>query len=116
MKYKSLQPFVPSGKDFTLACRFFLDLGFEKLWENGDVAGFGAGEAKFILQSYDVKEFAENFMVRVEVENLDDWWAEISAKELDKKFPGVKLAAPKDFPWGREVNVIDPAGVCWHIA
>ena len=22
---------------------------------------------------------------------------------------------PTDFPWGREVNIIDPAGVCWHV-
>jgi hypothetical protein len=34
-------------------------------------------------------------------------------KSLVEKF-GIKLSPPKDQPYGREVNVIDIAGVCWH--
>lgn len=112
----SLQPFVPSGKDFKLACDFFVDLGFTKDWDyDGECAGFTCGQAKFILQNYDKKDFAQNFMVRIDVSDLDLWWQEIEKLHLDKKYPGVKVAPPKDFPWGREVNIIDPAGVCWHI-
>jgi hypothetical protein len=27
----------------------------------------------------------------------------------------VRTKRPTDFPWGREVHIIDPAGVCWHV-
>jgi hypothetical protein len=49
------------------------------------------------------------------VANLDAWWEAVSKKELDKKYSGFRINAPADFPWGREVNFIDLAGVCWHI-
>jgi len=111
----SLQPFVPSGPDFKLACDFFCDLGFTKTWENGGYAGFCCGNAKFILQDYNQPEFANNLMIRIDVSDLDAWWKQISTLNLDAKYKGVRLSAPADFPWGREVNIIDPAGVCWHI-
>ena len=30
-------------------------------------------------------------------------------------FAGVKLPSPTQFPWGREIHIIDPGGVCWHV-
>lgn len=52
-------------------------------------------------------------MLTVRVDNLDKFWQEIGELNLPEKF-GVKLQEPKIFPWGREVNMIDIAGVCWH--
>ena len=114
-KMLSLRPFVPSGSDFALACKFFQDLGFAREWESNGVAGFACGNAKFILQDYDVPEFARNYMVRLDVSDLEAWWKQIEALKLDEKYSGVQLKAPADYPWGREVNIIDPAGVWWHI-
>jgi hypothetical protein len=28
---------------------------------------------------------------------------------------GVKFRPPTEFPWGREIHIIDLAGVCWHV-
>jgi hypothetical protein len=25
------------------------------------------------------------------------------------------LKPPTDYAWGREVHIIDPGGVCWHV-
>ena len=111
----SLLPFVPSGSDYEASRRLFADLGFEELWEHGGVAGFRNGGAQFILQKYDVKAFAENFMVRLNVPDLDAWWQAISQLDVEHKYPGVRIKPPVDFPWGREVHFIDLAGVCWHI-
>jgi hypothetical protein len=111
----SLLPFVPSGADYAGARRLFAELGFEEIWEDSGCAGFRNGDAQFILQSYDVKAFAENFMVRLEVPDLDAWYAAASALGLEKKHPGFRMNPPEVFPWGREVNFIDPAGVCWHV-
>jgi hypothetical protein len=111
----SLLPFVPSGADYESSRLLFSDLGFEEVWENSGYAGFRNGDAQFILQKYDVKSFAENFMVRLNVKDLAAWWEAVSRLQLDKKYPGFKISPPSDFPWGREVNFIDLAGVCWHV-
>jgi hypothetical protein len=111
----SLLPFVPSGTRYEETRRLFVDLGFEELWENSGYAGFRNGPAQFILQRFEEKTFAENFMVRLNVPDLDGWWQTVSAMKLDQKYPGLRLAPPTDYVWGREVNFIDLAGVCWHV-
>jgi hypothetical protein len=51
----------------------------------------------------------------VTADDLDAYWREIAAKELEARFAGVRARAPTDFPLGREAHVIDPAGICWHV-
>ena len=111
----SLLPFVPSGKEYDASRQLFKDLGFEEVWEAEGYAGFRNGAAQFILQKFENQAFAENFMVRLNVPALDAWWAAVSAMHLGEKYAGFRINAPKDFPWGREVNFIDLAGVCWHV-
>lgn len=113
MKYNSIAAFVPSGKDFQKSKELFLELGFKITWEANDYIGFENNTCCFILQNFDNKEFAENFMLSVKVGNLDEFWEKISKLNLPEKF-GVRINPPKSFPWGREVNMIDIAGVCWH--
>src|SRR6266581_7061652 len=111
----SLLPFVPSGQDYDASRRLFADLGFEERWESDGYAGFRNGGAEFILQRFDDEHFAQNFMVRLNVDDLDRWWEIVSQKGLDRTYPGVRFSGPTDQPWGREINFIDLAGVCWHI-
>ena len=113
MKLTSLEPFIPSGADFEGSKQLFLELGFTVNWDAGDYVGFQRDGCKFILQRFNDKAFAENFMVRVEVDNLDEFWKELSEKKLPQKF-GVRIKEPTQMPYGREVNMIDLAGVCWH--
>jgi hypothetical protein len=115
LKALSLLPFVPSGKEFEASRRLFKELGFEETWAGDGYAGFRNGAAQFILQRYDQPGFAENFMVRLEVPDLDAWWDAVSKKGLEKTYAGFRIKPPQDFPWGREVNFIDLAGVCWHV-
>lgn len=116
LRVVSLMPFVPSGKEYDASRRLFKDLGFEEEWENGGYAGFRNGDARFILQKYDDKAFAENFMIKIVVPDLDAWWREVSSRKLETTYPAFRIKPPADFPWGREVNFIDLAGVCWHVA
>ena len=111
----SLLPFVPSGKEYAASRRLFKDLGFEEVWESDGYAGFRNGEAQFILQRYEDRGFAENFMVRLNVKDLDAWWEAVSKKQLETSYPEFRIKPPEQFPWGREVNFIDLAGVCWHV-
>lgn len=115
MKFNAIEPFIPSGTRFEESKELFVALGFQITWDGGDYIGFERDTCKFILQRYDNKELAENLMIRLSVSNLDEFWQEINAKELDKKFD-IKLKEPTQFPYGREVHLLDLAGVCWHIA
>ena len=115
MKFNSIEPFVPAGSDFKSSKRLFLEIGFNIRWETDDYIGFRRDTCAFILQNFNDKTFAENLMIRVVVENLDEFWQEISDKNLDKKF-NIKLKPPTKFPYGREVHLIDIAGVCWHFS
>ncbi len=111
----SLLPFVPGGKDYVRSRRLFLELGFIELWENGGYAGLKNGDAEFILQDLDNEAFASNLMMKLVVPDLARWWDRVSELALEASYPGVRIRAPADFPWGREVHLIDMAGVCWHV-
>lgn len=113
MKFFSLEPFVPSGPDFEAAKLFFQELGFKINWNAGDYVGFERDGCKFILQNYNNKAFAENLMISVAVSNADEFWKEVTDKNLSQKF-GIRLSNPSQQPYGKEVNIIDAAGVCWH--
>lgn len=115
MTATNLRPFVPSGEDFELAQRFFAAIGFETEFDAGDVIGLRLGDARFLLQRFCNRELQDNFMVAFDVPDVDDWWRRLEASgALD--LPGVRAKPPTDYPWGRrEIHVIDPAGVLWHI-
>jgi hypothetical protein len=113
MKFISLEPFVPSGNDFEGSKQLFQELGFNIRWDAGDYVGFEKDDCKFILQKYTDRAFAENFMLTVQVSNAEEFWKEVNDKELPQKF-GIKLGKPTAMPYGKEVNLIDIAGVCWH--
>lgn len=113
MSFLSLTPFVPSEKQWDLSKAFFLELGFQVAWEAPDMVGFEQGHCSFILQRYDEKSFAENFMLTVKVADLDAFWEKVQALQLSQKYP-VRFTPPQQQPWGREVVLIDLAGVCWH--
>ena len=113
MKFLSLQPFVPSGSDFEASKQFFLELGFNINWDTSDYIGFANNDCKFILQKFDNKQFAENFMLTVGVSNVDEFRKEVLEKKLPEKF-GIHIGEVSNMPYGREVNIIDIAGVCWH--
>ena len=113
MQFLALQPFVPSGSNFEGSKQFFIELGFKINWDAGDYLGFERDGCKFILQKFNNKEFAENFMISVNVSNAEEFWKEVNEKQLPQKF-GIKIKEPTQMPYGKEVNIIDLAGVCWH--
>lgn len=109
------RPFLPA-KNFELSKRFYETLGFEKVLD-GEVAIFNAGSGGFILQNYYQKEWAENFMMQLMVDDLDAWWEYIIGLDLPSQFGVPAPKAPAMQPWGlRIAYLIDPSGVLWRIA
>ena len=113
MKLLSLAPFVPSGPKYEESKQLFQELGFTLNWDAGGMAGFGANGCNFILQHFDRKEFAENFMVSVSVDNAEEFRNMVLEKKLPERF-GIRIGIVTPQPYGLEVNIIDIAGVCWH--
>ena len=109
------RPFLPS-KDLALSTRFYEALGFEKLLD-ADVAIFRIGRSEFLLQSRYQKDWAENAMMQLMVDDLDRWWHDIQALDLPGQFGVAPPTPPAVQPWGlRIAYVVDPAGVLWHVA
>ncbi len=112
---ESARAFLPA-KDFDLSKAFYEALGFHKLLD-GDVAIFAVGSGAFILQRYYVKAWAEQCMMQLMVDDLDAWWAHITALDLPNAFGVQAPRAPAVQPWGlRVAYVFDPSGVLWHVA
>jgi hypothetical protein len=110
-----LKAFVPA-KDPELSKQFYRDLGFAINWSNEELAELQIGSFRFLLQSFYVKELADNFMMSLSVENSDLWWEHIQRMEFTKKYPGIMCKPPEMQPWGiRVLYLSDPSGVLWHI-
>jgi catechol 2,3-dioxygenase-like lactoylglutathione lyase family enzyme len=109
------RPYLPT-KDFDLSKAFYEALGFEKLLD-GDVAIFRAGRGEILLQRYYRKEWAENCMLQLMVDDLDAWWRHIQSLDLPGRFGVAAPKPPAMQPWGlRVAYVFDPSGVLWHVA
>jgi hypothetical protein len=113
MKFLSLAPFVPSGSKFEESKQLFQELGFTLNWAEGGMAGFGAEGCNFILQHYDQQGFAENFMLSVRINSAEEFRNMVIDKQLPERF-GIRVGKITQQPYGKEVNIIDIAGVCWH--
>lgn len=108
------RPFIPA-KDFEQSKKFYEAFGFEKVLD-GEVAIFNAGSGGFILQRYYQKEWAENFMMQLMVDNLDAWWQHIESLDLAANFGVQPPKPPAIQPWGlRIAYVYDPCGLLWHV-
>lgn len=113
MKAISIRPFIGS-KDFNLSRSFYKDLGFEEHNISSQLSVFHYNGISFYLQDAYVKDWVDNTMVFVEVENVDDYWAELLTLNLTNKYPIVRLVPPKILDWGSEFFVHDPSGILWH--
>lgn len=110
-----VRPFLPT-RDFELSKRFYEALGFEKVLD-GDVAIFNAAFGGFVLQRYYQKDWADNSMMQLMVDDLDAWWTRIQSLNLPGHFGVPAPRKPAMQPWGlRIAYVVDPAGVLWHVS
>lgn len=111
--FLSLEPFIPSGSNFEGSKELFLELGFTITWDAGDYVGFARDGWRFILQKFDNKAFAENLMISVRVSNVEEFRLMILEKKLTERF-AIRISGPTQQSYGKELNLIDIAGVCWH--
>jgi catechol 2,3-dioxygenase-like lactoylglutathione lyase family enzyme len=110
-----LKAFVPA-KDYELSKRFYRDLGFTLASDAGGTAYFHSETANFLLQNFYVKEFAENLMMHLLVEDVDAWRAKVDESGIAARY-GVAVSDVRLQPWRmRDFTLVDPSGVLWRIA
>ena len=109
-----IRAFLPC-KDFDVSKRFYEALGFEKVLDS-EVAIFNSSSGGFILQRNYQKDWAENTMLQLMVDDLDAWWERISRLNLTEQFFVQAPKPPAMQPWGLRVAFLfDPSGVLWHV-
>jgi len=68
----------------------------------------------FYLQDAYVKDWVDNTMVFMEVENVDQFWDELLALNLTSKFNNIQLKPVRELDLGKECFLHDPSGILWH--
>jgi len=115
LKTIELKPFVPA-KDYELSKRFYQDIGFTLASDTEGIAYLHHENVSFLLQNFYAREFAENLMLHLLVEDVDAWWAKLDAAGVAEKY-AVKMSAVQQQPWRmRDFTLFDPSGVLWRIA
>lgn len=112
-KATSIRPFI-GARDFELSRSFYRDLGFEEKILMDNMSLFKAGELGFYLQDLYVRDWVDNSMIFLEVDNVDRYWSQLLALDLTIKYKSVKLVPIREYDWGRECFLHDPSGVLWH--
>ncbi len=69
----------------------------------------------FYLQDAYVKDWIDNTMVFMEVEDVNQFYNHLSRLELSSKYPTVRLLPIQQHDWGSVCYLHDPSGVLWHI-
>ena len=109
----SIRPFIGS-KDFALSRSFYRDLGFEEIILFHNMSYFKTKGIGFYLQDAYVKDWIDNSMIFLEVDDVSRYWNELLALDLTTKYKDVKLSPIREDDWGRECFLHDPSGILWH--
>lgn len=110
---KSIRAFI-GAKDFEISRAFYRDLGFEETTLGADMSVFKSGDHAFYLQKAYVKDWIDNTMLFMEVDDVERFWNDLTALNLTQKYDTVKLVPIRTLDWGKECFVHDPSGVLWH--
>ncbi|GGH21729.1 glyoxalase [Dyadobacter endophyticus] len=115
MKHRalSIRPFIGAA-DFELSRAFYHDLGFQEVKLTPALSLFKTENYGFYLQNAFNRDWIDNTMVFVEVEDVQYFWNELIKLDLSSKYRNVRLTPIRVEHWGRECFVHDPSGILWH--
>ncbi|MEM0576759.1 glyoxalase [Flavobacterium polysaccharolyticum] len=110
---KSIRPFIGS-KNYTESRQFYKELGFNESILSTNMSYFSTANFGFYLQDAYVKDWIENTMVFMEVEDVEELWESLKALHLNEKYPTAKVVPIRYLDWGKECFLHDPSGILWH--
>lgn len=111
---KSIRPFIGS-KNFEISRNFYQDLGFKESILAFNFSYFETEGIGFYLQDANIKDWIDNTMLFLEVEDVNQFWKTLLNLDLTHKYENVKLVPIREMDWGKECFIHDPSGILWHI-
>lgn len=112
-KGKSIRPFIGS-KNFGISRQFYKDLGFRESILANNLSYFESTGLGFYLQDAYVKDWIDNTMVFMEVDDVHRFWSELTALDLTSAYEHVRIVPVRHMDWGSECFLHDPSGILWH--
>jgi predicted enzyme related to lactoylglutathione lyase len=106
----SFKVYMPA-KDFEQSKRFYSALGFKMSPGFGGTADFELDGNRFRLQDYYVKDWAENFMVVIGVDDVEAWHVHVQSMVASGQFPTMRVKPPESVDGSQVLHVVDPSGV-----
>ena len=99
------------AKDFEKSKRFYTALGFKMSEGWGGTADFELNGCRFRLQNYYVKDWANNFMIVMGVDDVEHWHQHALKMAKSGEFDGMRIKPPEAVDDSRVLHVVDPTGV-----
>ncbi|WBS01331.1 hypothetical protein OU994_24060 [Pseudoduganella sp. SL102] len=116
LRVRDVRPFIGAA-DFAVSKAFYVALGWQVEYEDASLALLANGGHCFYLQNAYAKEWVENTMLHITVDDAAAAHAQVKALLDTGAFGGARLAPPKREPYGALVTYVwDPAGVLLHLA
>jgi predicted enzyme related to lactoylglutathione lyase len=110
LSIKDFKVYVPA-KDFEQSKRFYAALGFTMSEGWGGTADFELNGNRFRLQDYYVKDWANNFMVVMGVDDVEAWHQRAREIARSGDFPSIRIKPPETVDGSLVLHVVDPSGV-----
>jgi hypothetical protein len=107
---KELVVYTPAA-DFEQSKRFYTALGFTLTPGWGDTVDCKLGAAVFRLQNYYVKDWAENFMMKFAVDDVQTWYEHAKKVINDGDFGNARHDEPEMIGDTKIFHIWDPCGV-----
>jgi catechol 2,3-dioxygenase-like lactoylglutathione lyase family enzyme len=113
LKPKSIRPFI-GAKNFEVSRSFYRDLGFRENVLAHNFSYFYMDTLGFYLQDAYVKDWIDNTMIFLEVDNAEEYWKHLLSLGLETKYENVRVVPVREDYWGKECFLHDPSGILWH--
>ena len=110
LSIKDFKVYVPA-KDFEQSKRFYQALGFSMSEGWGGTMDFELNGHRFRLQDYYVKDWANNFMVVMGVDNVEAWHEHVRKLADSGDFDSIRIKEPEAVDGALVLHVVDPSGV-----
>jgi catechol 2,3-dioxygenase-like lactoylglutathione lyase family enzyme len=108
--------FLPT-RDLAQSIDFYRRMGWQIRFQDEQLALMELGASRIFLQKYYQKEWADNTMVHLVVDDAIGWHEVAERVKEEGGFGDVRIRAPQREAYGALVtHVIDPAGVLLHFA
>lgn len=116
LQVSDLKTFVGT-KDFDVSRDFYVALGWRVNFEEGELAELELCDQRFYLQRYYQKEWCNNSMLYLSVDDATAWHEKIESVLAAKAYGAARTKPPAPADYAKLVtHMWDPSGVLWHLA